>query len=383
MKFEFYNPTHIVFGRGQIANIASVIPAGSRVLMLYGGGSIKANGVYDQVTQALADFEWFEFSGIEPNPSIETLNQAVALVREKQIDFLLAVGGGSVADGTKYVAAAVHYDGDGWDILTGKAQVTAATPLGVILTLPATGSESNAGAVISRLETQEKLFFQSPLVFPKFAVLDPDVIKTLPERQKANGIVDAFVHVCEQYLTYPNHAWVQTGYAEALLRTLRELAENFEHQDDNWRANLMWAANQALNGLIGSGVAQDWATHMIGHELTARFGVDHARSLAIVQPWLLRDQIEAKRARLNRMGIEVFRLNDGADRAERTINAIEAMYHRVGVATQLSGYPGTKQQAIKDILSRLEQHRMIALGEHQAIDLQVSEWILNSAIADS
>jgi NADP-dependent alcohol dehydrogenase len=176
---------------------------------------------------------------------------------------------------------------------------------------------------------------------------------------------------------------VQTGYAEALLRTLRELAENFEHQDDNWRANLMWAANQALNGLIGSGVAQDWATHMIGHELTARFGVDHARSLAIVQPWLLRDQIEAKRARLNRMGIEVFRLNDGADRAERTINAIEAMYHRVGVATQLSGYPGTKQQAIKDILSRLEQHRMIALGEHQAIDLQVSEWILNSAIADS
>jgi len=382
MNFEYCNPTHLLFGQGQIAAISKKIPENSRVLVLYGGGSIKRNGVYEQVVAALKDFTWFEFSGIEPNPSIETLDKAVAMVRENDIDFLLAVGGGSVADGTKYVAAAAHYQGEGWDILTGQHKVNSAVPMGVVLTLPATGSESNCGAVISRAASQEKLFFQSPHVFPKFAVLDPDVIKTLPDRQKANGIVDAFVHTCEQYITTPNQAWVQTGYAETLLRTLKELGGNYANQDDNWRANLMWAANQALNGLIGSGVAQDWATHMIGHELTARFGVDHARSLAIVQPWLLRDQIEVKRARLNRMGMQVFNLNDGPDLAERTIDAIERFYHQIGVQTQLTDYGCSKAQAIEDVLKQLEKHGMVALGEHQAIDLEVSRRILNAAIAD-
>ncbi|RMF17808.1 MAG: iron-containing alcohol dehydrogenase [Gammaproteobacteria bacterium] len=381
MQFEYYNPTRILFGAQQIAQLNRVIPAEARVLVLYGGGSIKRNGVYDQVTEALEGRAWSEFGGIEPNPAIETLNQAVERVRAEKVDFLLAVGGGSVIDGTKYVAAAACYEGDGWDILTGRHTVTEAVPLGAVLTLPATGSESNAGSVVSRKATQEKLFFMSPAVIPQFAVLDPDVIRSLPERQKVNGIVDAFVHVSEQYITAPNDAWVQSGYAETLLRVLVELGRNRHSQTDAWRANLMWAANQALNGLIGSGVAQDWATHMIGHELTARYGVDHARSLAIVQPWLLRDQIEAKRARLNRLGTVVFNLADGPDLAERTVDAIEAFYHGLEVETRLTDYGESKEEAITAILEQLERHNMVALGESQSITLDVSRRILEQAIA--
>ncbi len=381
MKFQFFNPTRILFGQQQIGAIGEYLPKDARILVLYGGGSIKRNGVYDQVAAALGEHQWSEFGGIEPNPTIETLNRAVARVREEGITFLLAVGGGSVIDGTKYVAAAACYDGDGWDILTGRHKVSEALPLGAVLTLPATGSESNSAAVVTRAATQEKLFFASPAVYPQFAVLDPDVIRSLPERQKMNGIVDAFVHVCEQYLTHPNDAWVQTGYAETLLRTLLELGRLRHRQTDAWRANLMWAANQALNGLIGTGVAQDWATHMLGHELTARYGVDHARSLAIIQPWLLRDQIEAKRARLNRLGTTVFGLNDGPDLAERTIDALETFYQSLDVETQLRDYGEARESAISAILSQLEKHGMVALGEHKAIDLAASRRILEKALA--
>ncbi|EGR0395771.1 iron-containing alcohol dehydrogenase [Vibrio parahaemolyticus] len=382
MNFSYVNPTKIFFGQQQIAAIKDAIPADQRVLVIYGGGSIKKNGVYDQVAEALTGHEWSEFSGVEPNPTKETLDKAVAIVKDQNIDFILAVGGGSVIDGSKYVAAASKYDGDGWDIMIGKHQVTEATPLAAILTLPATGSESNMGAVITKAETQDKLPFMSPAVQPKFAVLDPDVMKTLPERQLINGIVDAWVHVCEQYITLPTGAMVQDGYAETLLKTLKTLGEQFaERDDDQWRANLMWSANQALNGLIGSGVPHDWATHMIGHELTALWGVDHARSLAIIQPSLLRNQMQFKRAKLEQMGRNVFSLESSDDLAERTIEAIEAFYHRLGVATQLDNYGESREQAIDAIIDQLNKHGMTVLGENQAITLERSREILELAVS--
>lgn len=381
MQFSFNNPTQIQFGQGQIASIQSLIPADAKVLLLYGGGSIKSNGVYDQVVAALGEHDWREFGGVEPNPTVETLDKAVAVVKQDKVDFILAVGGGSVIDGSKYVAGAARYDGDGWDILTGQHQVKEAVAIGAILTLPATGSESNGGSVISRASTQDKLAFMSPAVYPQFAVLDPDVIKSLPPRQVTNGLVDAFVHVCEQYLTVVHGALVQDGYAEALLRSLITLGNAIDSQDDAWRANLMWSANQALNGLIGSGVTQDWATHMIGHELTALYGVDHARSLAIVQPSLMRNQIQYKRAKLEQMGRNVFGLESSEDLAERTIDAIEAFYQQLDVATQLTEHDGDKQKAVDSIVASLESHRMLKLGENQSITLEVSRDILNNAVA--
>lgn len=382
MKFTYSNPTQIFFGQGQIQAITQAISPEKKVLVIYGGGSIKKNGVYDQIVAALDGYHWQEFSGVEPNPTKETLDKAVAIVKEDNIDFILAVGGGSVIDGSKYVAASAHYHGDGWDILTGKHHVTSATPLGAVLTLPATGSESNSGAVITKAETQDKLAFLSPYVQPTFAVMDPDVMKTLPEKQLLNGIVDAWVHVCEQYITRPSGAMVQDAYAEALLKTLKNLGDRFAERDsDEWRANLMWAANQALNGLIGSGVPQDWATHMVGHELTALWGVDHARSLAIVQPSLLRNQIEHKRAKLEQMGREVFGLENGEQLAERTIDAIEAFYHSLDVSTKLTEHKENKEEAIEAVVTQLTNHGMVALTENQSVTPEQVRKILAEAIA--
>ncbi|WP_371185131.1 iron-containing alcohol dehydrogenase [Thalassotalea maritima] len=382
MIFSYHNATAIHFGQGQIASIKEAISADKKILILYGGGSIKRNGVYQQTIDALQAHDWLEFSGVEANPTKETLDKAVAIVKEQDIDFILAVGGGSVIDGAKYVAAAAHYDGDGWDILTGDYSPEVATPIGAILTLPATGSESNTNSVITKAETQQKMAFSVPCVLPIFAVMDPDVMKSLPERQLANGIVDAWVHVCEQYLTKPQGALVQDGYAEALLRALHTLAQSYEQRDnDLWRSNLMWAANQALNGLIGCGVAQDWSTHMIGHELTALWHVDHARSLAIVQPSLLRNQINYKREKLEQMGQNVFNLSPGDDLAERTIDTVEAMYHTLGVATQLTEHGNDKQGAIEAVVKRLEQHGFTALSENQSITPSEVREILSAAIA--
>lgn len=381
MKFSYVNPTQIHFGQGQIAAIATSIPQDKKVLVIYGGGSIKNNGVYDQVVAALADHSWIEFSGVEPNPTVETLDNAVAIAKAEKIDYILAVGGGSVIDGSKYVAAAAKYDGNGWDILIGKHTVTEAIPLGAILTLPATGSESNSGSVITQKSTQTKLPFMAAAVQPKFAVLDPDSMKTLPERQLINGLVDAWVHTCEQYLTMPIGAMVQDGYAETLLRNLLTLGAQYDHRDNNeWRSNLMWTANQALNGLIGSGVPHDWATHMIGHELTALYHVDHARSLSIIQPSLLRNQIEAKRAKLEQMGKNVFGLEASDDLAERTIIAIETFYHSLNSPTELTEHGDDKASAIDTIIKQLEAHGMVALGENQAITLDVSRAILEDAV---
>lgn len=382
MKFSFVNPTQIQFGQGQIASINTLISADKKVLVIYGGGSIKRNGVYDQLTNALENYNWLEFSGVEPNPTVETLDKAVAICKEQNIDYILAVGGGSVIDGAKYVAAAAHYEGEGWDILTGKYSIKSATPLGAVLTLPATGSESNSGSVITKAETKDKLAFMNPLVQPKFAVMDPDVMKTLPERQVINGLVDAWVHICEQYITAPAGTMVQDGYAEALLKNLLVLADQYDERDcDQWRANLMWTANQALNGLIGAGVAHDWATHMIGHELTALYGVDHARSLAIVQPSLLRNQLANKQAKLEQMGRNVFGLAESKDLAEQTINAIEAFYQSLNVPVKLADHGDSKVETINKVVNQLETHGMKALGENQAITLEQSRNILENAVA--
>lgn len=381
MKFTYANPTRIRFGKEQIQAIAKEIPSDQKVLLIYGGGSIKNNGVYDQVCAALADHQLVEFAGVEPNPTVETLDKAVALAKTEQANYVLAVGGGSVIDGAKYVAAAALYDGEGWDIMTGKHRVKQALPLGVVLTLPATGSESNSGAVVTKKATQDKLSFASTAVRPLFAVMDPDVMKSLPERQLINGLVDAWVHVCEQYITYPAGAMVQDGYAETLLRNLKTLADQYDDRDnDQWRANLMWSANQALNGLIGAGVPQDWATHMMGHELTAQYGVDHARSLAMVHPTLLRHQIEAKREKLEQMGRNVFALPASADLAERTIDAIEAFYQQLNVDTQLTGHSGRADDVVDLLVDQLEQHGMVKLGERRAITLRETREILQAVV---
>lgn len=382
MNFSYVNPTKIQFGQGQIASIKELIALPQKVLVMYGGGSIKKNGVYQQVSDALSDHQWIEFSGVQPNPTAEHLDQAVALCKAENIEFIVAVGGGSVIDGAKYVAAAACYEGDGWDILIGKHAIQKAIPVGAILTLPATGSESNSGSVITKAATKDKLPFMHPLVQPQFAVMDPDVMKTLPERQLINGLVDAWVHVCEQYLTTAEGNMVQDGYAETLLKNLLVLGRDYaNHDNDQWRENLMWTANQALNGLIGAGATHDWATHMIGHELTALYHVDHARSLAIVQPSLLRHQSVNKQQKLKQMGINVFGFEDSDDLVTKTIDAIEAFYVSLDVPVQLTEHENSKAEAIDDIINQLEKHGMVALGESQAITLAVSREILESAVA--
>jgi len=377
MKFTHQNPTIIEFGEGQITSIMGHITKEQRVLVVYGGGSIKKNGVYEQVSTALEGYNWFEFGGVEPNPTIETMDKAVELVREKKIDFVLAVGGGSVVDGCKYLVAAALYEGDAWDFLDGSKQIEKALPLGVILTLPATGSESNSAAVVSKKASNEKRFFYSPLVFPKFAVLDPSTMSSLSDRQLANGLVDAFVHTCEQYITYKTPNVVQEGFSETLLKALVDLANTWENrQDKTWQTNLMWIANQALNGLVGAGMPQDWSSHMIGHELTAFYGIDHARSLAIVQPQLLRVMFEDKKDKLKQMGENVFGIeNDN----EAVIRAIEEVYEKVGISTNLNDY--TKDEKLIDKISiALNSHGMTNMGENANITVEHASKILSMSM---
>ncbi len=382
-NFSFQNPTRIVFGKDQLAQLATLIPAGSKVMLTYGGGSIKKNGVYAQVASALTGFDWMEFSGIEPNPSFDTLMRAVDIVRREKIDFLLAVGGGSVVDGTKFIAAAAMFTGDAWDILAKAGKVEAAVPLACVLTLPATGTESNGNAVVTRYDTQQKLAFSSPLVYPKFAILDPSVTFSLPPRQVANGVVDAFVHVMEQYMTYPVNAPVQDRFAEGLLQTLIEEGPKALSEPDSYdvRANVMWAATMALNGLIGQGVPQDWATHMIGHEITAVYGLDHAQTLAIVLPSLLQQQRGVKREKLLQYGRRVWQLQhqDEERLIDDAINHTRAFFEQMGIPTRLADY-GIQADAIDKLIAKLEVNGMLKLGEHGDITPDVSRQILQRAL---
>ncbi len=372
LNFTFQNPTRILFGRGRIADIGAEIPASARVLVTYGGGSVIKTGTLAEVRAALAGRTVFEFGGIEPNPTYETLMLAVELARRESIDFILAVGGGSVIDGTKFIAAAVPFAGEPWDILARRAKVQAALPFASVLTLPATGSEMNSGAVITRRATRDKLAFSSPLLFPVFSVLDPSKTFTLPPRQVANGVVDAFVHIAEQYLTYPADAKVQDRFAEGLLLTLIEEGPRALAEPDNYevRANLMWCATLALNGLIGAGVPQDWATHMLGHELTALHRLDHAQTLAVVLPAMLQHRRQEKRGKLLQYAERVWELAEGDEEAriDAAIARTREFFEAMQVPTRLSDY-GIAADTIPALIEQLERHGMVKLGERRDFDL--------------
>jgi NADP-dependent alcohol dehydrogenase len=378
-NFEYYNPVRVVLGKGTIGKAASLIGTDKKIMLLYGGGSIKKNGVYDKVMAALKGRSVVEFAGIEPNPRYETCMKAVELARKENVNFLLCVGGGSVLDGTKFIAAAIPFNGgDPWQILTGQGSIQSALPIGAILTLPATGSEMNCFAVISRESTQEKLAFGNPLVYPAFSILDPETTYSLPVNQLRNGIVDAFVHVMEQYATYSVNTPLQDRQAEAVVRTLIEIAPDVLSKTDyDSRANFMWTATHALNGMIACGVVEDWSTHMIGHELTAFFGIAHAESLAAVLPGVWKHQFEHKKGKLAQLARRVWHIiDDNVDKqAQAAIDNTVAFFHSVSMPTQLSYYDIGKND-IEKVVQRIEQRNTV-LGEHQNIKAaQVREILL-------
>ena len=385
-NFIFHNPTTILFGKDQLIGIEKMIPAHAKVLITYGGGSAKRNGLIEKVKAVLGNRKVVEFAGIEPNPHFETLMKAVEVVHNEEIDFLLAVGGGSVIDGTKFISLASFFKGDAADLLKyGFAPITSdivehVLPIGVVLTLPATGSEMNNGAVISY--EHGKYPVMSDMVFPKFSVLDPVYTFTLPAIQVANGVVDAFVHTGEQYITFPVDAKVQDRMAEGIMQTLVEIGATTVSEPENYnaRANHVWAATMALNGIIAVGVPQDWATHMIGHELTAAFGIDHGQTLAIVYPALLAEMKEQKSAKLVQYAERVWNITTGSDdeKIDLAITKTRKFFESLGIKTRLSEY-GVKAGQIADIVDQLKAHGMTALSESGKITIEVSRKILERA----
>jgi NADP-dependent alcohol dehydrogenase len=368
-----------VFGKGSIAQLKDLLPADARVMLLYGGGSIKRNGVYGQVQAALAGRAVVEFGGIEPNPQHDTCMKALALVRSQRIDFLLAVGGGSVIDATKYVAASAVYQGaDPWDLLLDAKRITGSLPFGSVLTLPGTGSEWNGGAVISRESIGQKLFFVTEHTMPRFSILDPESTFSLPPRQTANGTIDAFVQVLEQYMTFDVDAPLQDRMAEGILQSIIQEAPKVLANPNNYeaRANLMWCAANGLNGLIACGVPQDWASHMIGHELTALYGMDHGQTLAVVMPRVMRHQKQRKRAKLLQYARRVWGLNGGDDAAiDQAIAKTEQFFRSLGTATALADY-GVPPTAPGLVARRMAERKM-RVGEHQDLGQKEVEEILS------
>lgn len=385
-NFVFRNPTKLIFGRGQIARIGQEIPTGARIMMAYGGGSIFKNGIYDQVKAALKGFQVVEFGGIEANPEYETLLRGVQVAREQKIDYLLAIGGGSVIDGTKFIAAAIHYPGASlWDILVHQENNRGieTVPFGTVLTLPATGSEMNSGAVISRRELKEKIAFSLPNNYPQFSVLDPTACFSLPKRQLENGIVDTFVHVMEQYLTYPVSGMIQDRFSEGILQTLIEIGPRILQRstpDYDLMANFMLSATFGLNGLIAIGVPEDWATHIIGHELTALHGLDHGVTLAIIFPALIDEMRGEKREKMLQYGERVWGITTGSEseRLDAVVKATRDFFESLGVKTHLSDY-GIGEETIRTITDRFAQ-RGTRLGEHGTIQAEVIGRILRKAL---
>lgn len=376
-NFIFQNPTKLIFGKGMIARLAKEIPANKRILVTFGGGSVKKNGVYNQVKEALKDFEVIEFWGIEANPKIETLREAIRLGKENQVDYLLAVGGGSVIDGTKLIAAGLLYDGDAWDLVL-KGSAKDALPLATVLTLPATGSEMNSGAVISCKATAEKYPFYSN--YPVFSILDPTVTFTLPQYQVACGIADTFVHVMEQYMTTPEQSRLMDRWAEGILHTLIEIAPSVMHNQNDYQmmSEFMLSATMGLNGFIAMGVRQDWATHMIGHELTALHGLTHGATLAIVLPGLLRVLMQKKLAKLVQYGERIWNITTGTDeeKAAEAIAQTEAFFRSLGLPTRL-GDEKIGEDTIREIERRFNE-RNAAYGEDQDVTGAVARQVLEN-----
>lgn len=384
--FNFYNPTRIFFGKNKLEAIDKNIPANAKVLITYGGGSAKKSGLINKVKAVLGNRKVFEFGGIEPNPRYETLMKAVEVVRNENINFILAVGGGSVIDGTKFICLTTHYKGNATDLLKyGFAHITSevvekVVPFGTVLTLPATGSEMNNGAVISY--EHGKFPIMSEMSFPQFSILDPTVTFTLPKTQVANGIVDTFIHTTEQYITFPVDARIQDRIAEGILQTLIEIGKTTIAEPENYdaRANLVWSATMALNGIVGTGVPQDWATHMIGHELTALFGIDHGQTLAIVYPSLLEVRREQKRAKLLQYATRVWNITNGSDeeKIDLAIQKTRSFFESLGIKTRLSEY-GVTADKIPVVIEQLKAHGLTALSETQDLTLEISQKILERA----
>lgn len=383
-NFSYKNPTKILFGEGQIANIREEIPQNAKILLLYGGGSIKKNGIYEQVVNALQNYTIVEFGGVPANPEYEVLMDAVSVIKKEGLDYILAVGGGSVIDGAKFIAAAVCYKGeDCWNLLAKREEVTSAVPFATVLTLPATGSEMNSGSVISRRETRQKLAFGSPLLFPQFSVLDPMVIHSLPEKQIVNGLIDAFNHVLEQYITYPVGASLQDRFAESILQTLIEIAPKVIKNPKDYEAasDFMWSCTMALNGLIAQGMPTDWGVHAIGHELTVLFGIDHARTLAIVGPRYYEHNFEVKKEKLAQYAERVWGITEGniEEKAREGIIRTEAFYHSLGVKTKLSDYTSDYKNTAETVSKRFTDRGWLGVGERQSVTPENVKSILEAA----
>ena len=375
LNFELYNPTNLIFGKGQIEKLAALVPKNTKILLAYGGGSIFKNGIHEQVVKNLKGFEIVEFGGIEPNPHFETLMKAVEIIKNENIGFILAVGGGSVIDGVKFISAAANFNGDPMEILHKRLQIKDnALPFGTLLTLPATGSEMNSGAVVTIQSTQEKLAFGGSAMFPKFSICDPTVIESLPKRQIQNGVVDAFTHVMEQYLTYPHDAILQDRIAESVLQTLAEIGPDVVENPKDYKlaSNFMWSCTMALNGLLNKGVPVDWATHMIGHELTALYGIDHARTLAIIGPNLYRTMFETKKEKLAQYGERVWNVSGNTvdEKATQAIEKTVDFFHQMGMDTKLSQYTENFEDTAQFIVDRFEKRGWNGLGEKQNITLE-------------
>ena len=383
-NFTYHNPTKIVFGKNQISELKNLINSQYKILFLYGGGSIKSNGIYDQVIKILSDYKVVEFPGIEPNPEYDTCMQAIKVIKENDLDFILAVGGGSVIDAAKFIAAGVLYANDPWEIIDQRISITNALPIGTVLTIPATGSEMNGGSVISRSSLNKKRGFMSDAVFPKFSVLDPTVTYSLPSRQVANGVVDAFVHVMEQYLTFNQNAPLQDRFAESILMTLLEEGEKVLNnpKDYDVRANIMWCATMALNTLIGRGVKHDWSTHMIGHELTVVYGLDHAQTLAIILPSIMKYKMNEKADKIIQYAERVLKVDSSLPDNKKILYAIErtkTFFQKMGNKTCLSDY-NVDINKISDVIQQLEKNGMIALGENENITIADSKKIIKMSI---
>ena len=384
-NFDFYNPTHIVFGKDRLEELDNLVHKDAKVLILYGGGSVKKFGTLEKVRANLKNRSIVEFGGIEPNPKFETLMKAVEIVKNENIDFLLAVGGGSVMDGTKFVNLAVNYEGDNpADLFNSgriQASVSKSLPIGTIVTLPATGSEMNSGGVITY--NHGKHVISNPLLFPEFSILDPTLTFTLPATQVANGIIDTFIHVVEQYVTYPVNAGFQDRTAEGILQTLIEIGKQTidNPEDYDARANLVWCATMGLNGLIGAGVPQDWTTHMIGHELTALFGIDHGKTLAILQPSIWQIRKEQKKEKLLQYAERVWNITDGNEdyKIDLAINKTREFFEKLGIKTHLTDY-GITADRIDDVIDALEKHGLTALSETRDLTLEISRKILENAL---
>ncbi|WP_133610473.1 iron-containing alcohol dehydrogenase [Flavobacterium cheniae] len=377
LNFELYNPVNYVFGKGQIEKLTELVPSNTKILIAYGGGSIFKNGVYDQVKAALPSHDILEFGGIEPNPRFETLMKAVEIIRAEKIGFILAVGGGSVIDGVKFISAAVNFEGDEADILKKRIlfkDVSKVIPFGTVLTLPATGSEMNSGAVVTIEATQEKLTLGGSALFPVFSIVDPTVITSLPKRQLQNGVVDAFTHVMEQYLTYTHDALLQDRISESILQTLIEIGPDVVENPSDYKlaSNFVWSATMALNGLIQKGVPSDWATHMIGHELTALYEIDHARTLAIIGPNLYRVMFDTKKEKLAQYGQRVWNIqgNSTEEIAEKAIEKTVDFFHKMGMRTKISENAENIEKTADFIVKRFEERGWKAMGEKQNITLE-------------